>query len=84
MYQMISGTYRLDGRSYTSYGIQCGDTRIEDVTTNRPALAAFLAQCNHGALAPCHLADELEDFFARPAPITGYAVPVEDGLPRAI
>lgn len=66
MYQMISGTYSLEGRSYTSFGIQCGNVIMEDISLNKAAMLAFVSLCNRELVEPVHLPDIVTDFLAAP------------------
>ena len=66
MYQMISGSYILEGRRYTSYGIRWKDGKIEDLSIDRMAVEALISMCNDHALSPVHLPDIIADFLAAP------------------
>lgn len=66
MYQMISGNYILDGRSYTSYGIRWENDKIEDLSIDRTAVETLVSLCNMYALSPVHLQDIIMDFLAAP------------------
>ena len=63
MYQIVSGTYSLEGSTYTSFGIQCGTTVIEDISLDKAAVAGLVALCNKEELDPCHLPDVVSDFL---------------------
>lgn len=66
MYQLISGTYSLEGISYTSYGIQCEDLIMEDISLDRETVAYLVQMCNCTALESIHLPDVVDDFLAAP------------------
>ncbi len=46
MYQMIKGTYCLDGKTYDSFGIQCDEITICDISLNRESIEALVAVCS--------------------------------------
>lgn len=72
-YRVIRETlFHPDLGSYDSYAVLCeeaaGDDRwnvlqkIPDVTTGEAAVLELVARMNAGQLAPCHLANVIEDF----------------------
>lgn len=63
MYQIKTGNYALEGKTYTSYGIQCDDLVIEDISLDRTVIEALVEQCNREELDRIHLLDVVEDFL---------------------
>lgn len=63
MYQMISGSYCIEGISYTGYGIRCGDLVLEDITCDKAAMQELVQMCNDEGLETVHLTDIIEDFL---------------------
>lgn len=63
MYQIKTGNYSLEGKTYTSYGIQCDDLVIEDISLDRTVIEALVEQCNREELDRIHLLDVVEDFL---------------------
>ena len=63
MVQMTTGLFFLEGVPYTSYGIQCGDVVIHDVSLDKESMENLVALCNREDLAPVHLRDIVEDFL---------------------
>ena len=66
MYQMIKGTYCLDGKTYDSFGIQCDEITICDISLNRESIEALVAVCNCETLSPIHLPEIVENYLAAP------------------
>ena len=66
MYQLVSGTYSLEGIPYTSYGIKCDDLVMEDLSLDRDAVARLVQICNCAALESIHLPDVVDDFLTAP------------------
>lgn len=67
MVQMTTGLFFLEGVPYTSYGIQCGDVVIHDVSLDKESMENLVALCNREDLAPVHVRDIVEDFLAASA-----------------
>lgn len=67
MVQMTTGLFFLEGVPYTSYGIQCGDVVIHDVSLEKESMENLVALCNREDLAPVHVRDIVEDFLAASA-----------------
>lgn len=66
MVQLISGEYSLEGRTYCSFGLKCGDIWFEDISTDRGAVENLVSLCNRLEVSSEHLADIVEDFLAAP------------------
>ena len=67
MVQMTTGLFFLEGVPYTSYGIQCGDVVIHDVSLDKESMENLVALCNREDLAPVHVREIVEDFLAASA-----------------
>lgn len=65
MYQVITGIYRIEGRTYTGYGIgnKDIDIKVEDVTCVKKEMETLVEICNRQKLADIHLMDIVEDFL---------------------
>lgn len=63
LYQATKETHFLDGVSYCSYGIRCGEELVEDVTLDQDGINALVALCNRLELSPCHLRDVVLDYL---------------------
>ena len=63
MVQMTTGLFFLEGVPYTSYGIQCGDVVIHDVSLDKESVENLVALCNREDLAPVHVRYIVEDFL---------------------
>ena len=66
MVQLISGEYSLEGRTYCSFGLKCGNIRFEDISTDRGAVENLVSLCNRYEVSSQHLADIVADFLAAP------------------
>ena len=66
MVQLISGEYSLEGRTYCSFGLKCGNIRFEDISTDRSAVENLVCLCNRYEVSSEHLADLIDDFLAAP------------------
>lgn len=71
MYQLISGTYSLEGETYLSFGIQCGNIMIEDISMEQAEVEELIALCNQEKLDVLHLPDVVADFLDAPEIFTG-------------
>lgn len=63
MYKVIEDKVILDGKEYQTYGIQCGDIYVKDVSADRAKVHELVEACNKFALEPIHLMDVIEDFL---------------------
>lgn len=63
MYQVTTGIYDSEGEKYTSFGIQCGDVVINDISLDKTAVEALVALCNDEKLSLLHLPDIVSDFL---------------------
>lgn len=62
-YRMVRGCVTCeDGSFCATYGVECDELTIEDVTTEEGPLANFIETLNTLKLEPTHLRDALEDF----------------------
>lgn len=64
VYEITKGVHELEGQSYCSYGIRCGETSIADLSCNREKVEQLAAMCTRMGLDPLHLRDVAEDFLA--------------------
>lgn len=64
MYELVTGTYSLEGASYVSFGIRSGDVLFEDVDTDRQAVENLVHVCNREQLDILHLGNVVDDFLA--------------------
>ncbi len=46
----------------SSYGIKCGNVRIEDISTKKNTVERLVSMANQYDLSPIHLHDFVEDF----------------------
>lgn len=62
MYCIVDCEVSVDGESYFSYGIKCGEITVNDLSTNREKVQQFVDSCNRLKLSPTHIFDAVEDF----------------------
>ena len=63
MYQVITGIYRIEGRTYTGYGIGNEEIKVENITCVKKEMETLVEICNRQQLADIHLMDIVEDFL---------------------
>lgn len=69
MYEVISGTYFMEGQAYRSYGIRSGDVVIEDISLDRAYVAGLAEKFQRAELSVLHLRDAVMDAIARDSEI---------------
>lgn len=74
MYRVKETVKRMvvEGTTYTTYGIRIesdeGCAAVENISTQRAAVAALRCRIRAGRLSPLHLRDVVEDWLNDPAP----------------
>lgn len=63
MYKIIEDKVILEGKEYLTYGIQCGNVCVKDVSADRTKVGELVEACNRFGLEPAHLMDVIEDFL---------------------
>ena len=58
MYELIE----TKNNDISSYGIKCGNVRIEDISTKKNTVERLVSMANQYDLSPIHLHDFVEDF----------------------
>ena len=58
MYELIE----TKNNAISSYGIKCGNVRIEDISTKKNTVERLVSMANQYDLSPIHLHDFVEDF----------------------
>lgn len=53
-----------DGEDYTGYGVSCGECSVEDITSERAAIARLTDDLNRYEVSPLHIWDIVENFLA--------------------
>ena len=58
MYELIE----TKNNDISSYGIKCGNVRIEDISTKKNTVERLVSMANQYDRSPIHLHDFVEDF----------------------
>ena len=58
MYELIE----TKNNDISSYGIKCGNVRIEDISVDKDRVEKFVNDINKYQLSPIHLGDVVADF----------------------
>lgn len=60
-YKMITSPVTIDGKEYTTYGIEGETVRFDDVSLDRDKVRKMVETVNEVGLEECHLADYIYD-----------------------
>lgn len=63
MYGLLKSNVTIEGKTYPTYGIEAGDLKIPDVSTEQSKVKNLVNWMNTLELDPIHIDDIIEDFL---------------------